>query len=456
MQTDVWLVALLAAWPLIGGWLLYDAWRDRRPGVGLLLAYFLSMSILHWFGGLIYALPWYDGADPDLVAIGFQQGTLGLAAFALGALVLGPRLVKAAPAAFPEAPRFVTHRLTPAIYCLLGVFFYVVMAPVLSGVPSIRTFVWSGWSLLVAGICLGSWQAWQRRNRPAMLGWALASLAPGVWMLVRDGFLSYGIAVLTVVTMFVARYFRPRWLLLAAGLVGAYGGLSLFVTYLRDRDEMRALLWFQEGGEFSSVSFFSDMFNRFEWFDAANEEHLFRINLRLNQNMLVGTAVKYMEGGGEDYARGETFRYALEAMVPRLIWPEKTVTAGSMGLVSRFTGITFGEDTSVGMGQVLEFYVNFGTASVVVGFLLLGMVIRFVDEACGNRLARGDWRGFVTWFVPALALLQAGGALVEVTGGAAAGLVFTMILHLLMPRLQTALPEEDPAPLAAGLGTAVP
>jgi len=455
MQTDLLLVGLLAAWPLIGAWLLHDAWRDRRPGVGLLLAYFLSMSILHWFGGLIYALPWYDGVDPELILIGFLQGTLGLAAFALGALGLGPRLVKAVPAAFPDT-RFVAHRLTPVIYCLLGIFFYVVMAPVLSGVPSIRTFVWSGWSLLVAGICLGSWQAWQTRNRLAMLGWAVASLAPGVWMLARDGFLSYGIAVLTVVTMFVARYYRPRWLLLATGLIGAYVGLSLFVTYLRDRDEMRALLWFQEGGEFSSVSFFSDMFGRFEWFDATNEEHLGRINVRLNQNMLVGAAVTYIEGGGEDYARGETFRYALEALVPRLLWPEKTVTAGSMGLVSRFTGLTFGEDTSVGMGQVLEFYVNFGTPSVLVGFLLLGMVIRFVDQAAGNRLVRGDWRGFVVWFVPALALLQAGGALVEVSGGAAAGLVFTLVLHLLMPRLQSEVPEPAPVPLASGLGTAGP
>jgi hypothetical protein len=93
---------------------------------------------------------------------------------------------------------------------------------------------------------------------------------------------------------------------------------------------------------------------------------------------------------------------------------------------------------------------------VLVGFLLLGMVIRFVDEAAGNRLVRGDWRGFVVWFVPALALLQAGGALVEVSGGAAAGLVFTLVLHLLMPRLQSEVQEPAPVPLASGLGTAGP
>jgi hypothetical protein len=275
-------------------------------------------------------------------------------------------------------------------------------------------------------------------------------------MLVRDGFLSYGIAALTVVTMFVARFFRPRWLLLLTGLLGAYVGLSLFVTYLRDRDEMRALLWFREGGELQSASFFRDMFARFEWFDPLDEAHLFRINLRLNQNLLVGTAVDFIAAGGEDFARGETFVYALEAVVPRLIWPEKAVTAGSMGLVSRFTGLTFGEDTSVGMGQVLEFYVNFGTPSVLVGFLLLGVVIRVVDEAAGNRLRRGDWRSFVCWFVPGLALLQAGGSLVELTGGAAAGLVFTLVLHLLMPRLQSEERQPGRVPLAAGLETAGP
>lgn len=456
MDTGAAFIGLLVTWLVIGVFLLRDAWKGRRAGVGLLLAYFFSMLILHWFGALLYALPWFNEQDSELVVIGFRESTLGLVAFTLGALVLGSRLVKAAPAAFPEAPCFVPHRLTPVLYSLIGIFFFLVMAPVLADVPSIRTFIWSGWSLLLAGICLGCWQAWVNRNIPALAGWAVVSLAPVVFMLVRDGFLSFGIAALTVVIMFVVRFFRPRWLVLLLGPLGVYAGLSLFVTYFRDRDEMRALLWFQEGGEFQSASFFADMFSRFEWFDPLDAVHLSRINARLNQNLLVGAAVSHLDDGGAEFARGETFVYALQAVVPRLLWSEKTVTAGSMGLVSRFTGMTFGENTTIGIGQVLEFYANFGTLSVVLGFLLLGVVIRLVDEAAGNRLLRGDWHGFVSWFVPGIAMLQAGGSLVDISGAAGAGLVFTVVLHLLMPRLQTEEPPPTRAPLAGGLGTAGP
>ena len=53
-----------------------------------------------------------------------------------------------------------------------------------------------------------------------------------------------------------------------------------------------------------------------------------------------------------------------------------TSQAGGGGtIVQDFTGIEFADGTSVGAGQVLEFYVNFGTWGVIGGFLLFGWLI---------------------------------------------------------------------------------
>ena len=76
------------------------------------------------------------------------------------------------------------------------------------------------------------------------------------------------------------------------------------------------------------------------------------------------------------------------------------MAAGSSDLVSRFTGIQFAAGTSVGIGQVMEFYVNFGTAGTVAGFLLFGVVLTILDSAAGNCLRNGDLHGFVMWFLP--------------------------------------------------------
>src|SRR5207245_8357339 len=68
-------------------------------------------------------------------------------------------------------------------------------------------------------------------------------------------------------------------------------------------------------------------------------DHVDRIDSRLNQNLLVGQAVTYLDQGLAEYAQGESVWNGVLALVPRAIWPGKPVAAGSAGLVSRFTGV---------------------------------------------------------------------------------------------------------------------
>jgi hypothetical protein len=117
------------------------------------------------------------------------------------------------------------------------------------------------------------------------------------------------------------------------------------------------------------------------------------------------------------------------AVVPRLFWPGKPVRAGSPEVVEQFTGIPFNEETSVGVGQVMEFYINFGRIGVLLGFFGMGVLLRMVDAAAARHLYRGDWAGFVTWFLPGLGFVQTGGSLIEVSGTVATCTLLVIVLN---------------------------
>jgi hypothetical protein len=170
-----------------------------------------------------------------------------------------------------------------------------------------------------------------------------------------------------------------------------------------------------------------------------------RIDERLNQNFLVGRAAENLASGSVAFARGYTLWQAALAVIPRAIWLDKPVRAGSPQLVSHYTGIHFAEGTSVGIGQVMELYINFGMIGIVIGFVCIGTLVRWVDAYAAEKLFIGDWGRFVAWFLPSISILQAGGSFVEVTGSAAASIVLVTTLRkleLLRPPTQgTDLPS---------------
>src|SRR5207249_8053409 len=69
-------------------------------------------------------------------------------------------------------------------------------------------------------------------------------------------------------------------------------------------------------------------------------------------------SMKTIEMGQEQFAHGATFYEALLAPVPRILWPGKPVAAGSGDTMSRYTRLKFDRSTSVGIGQVAEFYIR--------------------------------------------------------------------------------------------------
>ena len=269
--------------------------------------------------------------------------------------------------------------------------------------------------------------------------------------ILRQGFLGYGAAALITIFTFIAVFYRPRWRLVFMAAVVAYLGFSFYVTYMRDRGELRASVW---GGQSAveRIARLSRTLTGIEWFNPANPTHILRITGRLNQNYLVGAAVERIEGGNRDFAQGETVWHAFLSLVPRAIWPEKPVRAGSPNIVSNYTGIRFAAGTSVGIGQVMEFYINFGELGVILGFVVLGIIITMLDTWAGMRLWAGDWLQFAVWYLTGLAMIQAGGSLIEVVSSAGAALLAVLFVNKYLIRLRLG-PPRTAQPLSQGITT---
>jgi hypothetical protein len=265
------------------------------------------------------------------------------------------------------------------------------------------------------------------------MGLILTLMMPLV-TIITQGFMGFGAEAALVVFAFVGSFFERKKTLIVA-VFACYIGLSLYVTYMRDRNDIRAVVW---GGQSFEDRFdqIRETFGTFEWFDPHNSAHLERIDERMNQDLLIGTAVARLSER-HDFANGETLWGALLALVPRAFWPEKPVFAGSGDLVSRYTGRRFSNGTSVGVGQVLELYINFGTGGVVLGFLLLGALFTTVDVLTRRLLQAGNQQGFVLWFVAGMTMMRPGGSLVEFSAGTAGGLITVSIINrYLLPHLQ--------------------
>jgi hypothetical protein len=415
----VTLVLLLSVW--IGVLVLLPLVRGRRhrEGSGLLYAYLLNLWAIHWLGALVYTLPWFRRGDVDIVELGFWQTTYGVVGFALGSLVLAPMLE---PSESPMVPAGDSANQSSGVgtyYLVLGGLAYVFLSQL--RLPTLGAIVAAAQQLLVVGLCLKCWWAWQAGRSGRLAGWLGAALLLPMFTVVQVGFLSYGAVAALILYVFVGSFFRPRWKVAAVALVIAYVGLSFYVSYMRDRGDIRETVWGGRPLEERVQQVFATV-EGIEWFDPTDPRHLGAIDSRLNQNRLVGLAVDLLSRTGA-YAYGDTLVDGLLALVPRAAWPGKPVFAGSGDLVTQFTGLRVREGTSIGIGTVLELHANFGTAGVVIGFLLLGTLVTLIDAAAHRDLVVGRWEGFTFWYLVGMSFLQVGGALVEVAGTAGASVV---------------------------------
>ena len=81
------------------------------------------------------------------------------------------------------------------------------------------------------------------------------------------------------------------------------------------------------------------MFSNSHWFASTNVEDLSALYLRLNQNYFVGLAARRIQEDQVGYLYGRTIWEGVEALVPRVLWPDKPVFGGSGDIVADMTGL---------------------------------------------------------------------------------------------------------------------
>jgi hypothetical protein len=438
MQDRSELIPWVVVWMITSAYIIRNQWSRSLPSVGLPFAYILSFSMIHFFGGLIYCFPWYSTKNAYLLqsgitfattSLGFVESTYGTIAFGIGSTIVADSIVRSSPQNWlKDRPQQPDWQL-PKISLYAGILFVVVINPVLSQFSGFAAFTTSGVSLFIVGLCLSCWKAWCDRDLTTFWKYVGITCLLPVFTVITMGFMGYGAAAASAVLVFIFSFYRPRWRVLIAALLALALGLSVYVTYFRDRNDIRAQSW-GGGGLDTKVEQFIKTFQQFEIIDFFNQNHLESIDIRLNQNHLVGKSVDYLGNRkAHDYGNGESLWTALIAPIPRILWPGKPEFGGSGGIVTGYTGQNFAVGTSVGVGQVLEFYLNFGTSGVIVGFLIFGTILRIIDIVAGHKLLCGNLLGFITWFLPGLGMLQPINALSEIVGSISGSVVLMVLIN---------------------------
>jgi hypothetical protein len=441
------LLPLLITWLAVIATLAIGRQSRKMQGAGLVLAYVLNLWMIHWVAPALYLLPWYHRYPTQVVVAGLEQSTYGAIAFAFGSLVLAPFLLSAGLVPRARVSAAPDPKL-PKAYLLIGSASYALLSIGVGAIPSATSIVATGQQLTVVGLGLCCWSEWRQGSKSRLAFWVGVTLLLPLVTIVTRGFIGYGAVAALTVLIFLSQFVRARPLVLMTGLLLVYLGLSVFVTYMRDRQYIRDTVW---GGQpiQARLSQLQKTASDFEWFDYTNTEHLSLVDIRLNQSYLAGLAVNRVSESGE-YAHGQTLWEALLALIPRAVWPDKPLEAGSGNMVTQFTGLRFLEGTSVGIGHVMEFYVNFGTLGTIIGFVVMGILVTILDLTAAGRLAANDLHGFVLWYLPGISLLQVGGSLVEATVSAVASIVVAVLANKYLDRLQ----QREHRPLPARLSVA--
>ncbi len=417
-----------------------------RRSVGLVAAYLGNLWIIHWLGASAYVFDdWRRVNNPAQVARGFELCTYGVLALAFG-IEMRYRVERPVTPTPPRAAGTRDLESFTRLGMTVGFISYFVLLPVLGGVATLTAVISCGLSLFTACVALRAWSEWRAGRHRQALRWGSVLAVLPLLTVAAQGFLGYGTLNLVTALALLVREVKRRAVAIGLATLMAYGGLSFYVSYMRDRSEIRSVVW---GGRdlFDRVESIGGTFLATEPFDWTDPAHLRRLDERLNQNALVGAADEYLSAGRASHARGTTLFQALTSLIPRALWPDKPFSAGSMGIVTEYTGIRFARNTSVGVGVVLELFINFGTSGVVVGMLLIGYLLAALDRRAASRLEAQDWRGFLLVYLPSLSLLQVGGMFLEITAMAAGSYLLARAVITLHARRQVRLAAAArPAP----------
>jgi hypothetical protein len=403
-------------------WLL----RRDKVSLGLPIAYLYSLLLIHVPGAFAHIAGRDFLLNSDLVELAMRFTAFGSICFVGGVWLARRSAPRASFCSDVDHPRF-------WLFCLIGGWACIYGLSPLYEIPSVSAAVEKGGGIWMVGVMLGLRAACQHADAKRIGIWFGALMVYPVLMLLLGGFLSYGSAAIILVCSVLTVSTRSHWRVVSGIVVFGFLSLSIFVTYFQHRENIRDQVWGGRPLE-ARIDSVIDTVKDFEWFDPTNRAHLIALDKRLNQNYFVGLAARRIQDGQVDYLEGESVWEGLQALVPRAFWPEKPVYAGSPQIVSKMTGLALSRDTSFGVGNVMEFQINFGIPGVVVGFFALGWLIGTLDLKAAIAERRGEFGKVILFFLPCVALIQPNGSLVEMFSGSAAALVGAFVWNFVWTR----------------------
>ncbi len=422
MEASAEITLLAIVWPIIVMAVILHLLRNSRHSVGIVTVYLVTFTATYWLAPAMQMLPSYTPLqNPFFTRLGFVVSFIGLLCFLFGVLIVQywPRrrysfIPVTTSVAEPNNQEI--HVSVPLIYYGVGVVSYFVLVPFVGQSPTLSGIVSTSAKLLFAGAIL----ILCGRTKKSIPTWfILASVF--VWPVVtilNDGFLGFGLAasMTTFICWFqiTGKKLRLRHFVLA--IMIAYFALSITETYFVARNEIRGLVW--GGTELDArTSGVSDAFVRnFQFFGLGDAKRLSFIEGRIDLSYLTGVAIERLNSGQIEFAGGGTLAQAALMLVPRALWPNRSVAVGGNTLISQYTGIEFASGTSVATGQVMELYINFGLFGVIVGFVLLGAALAALDQRAARALREGNDFHFALYFLPALGLLLVVDTMAAVVG----------------------------------------
>jgi len=393
--------------------------RKDRVSLGLPFAYLSLLLLNHVPGAFVQLVDDQFYFHRHEVEIGIRLTAIGAVFF-----VIGVWLARASTANARMTP--VQSSSVPSLeedrpfwfFCLLGGWIFTFGLTPLRNLPSIGAVVYNGGAVWMLGVLLGLRFAVLKHDAKWIVIWAALLMVFPTLILVTAGFLSYGTTAVIVVVCALAISARSYWRVVIVIALTTYVGLSLFSSYFQARNSIRDVTW--SGGSISDrLSANTKIFTEFKFFDASDQLVLAGLDVRLNQNYFIGLSAENIDKGIVHYLYGRSVTEALLSLIPRAIWPEKTVFGGSPAIVSEMTGLELSTNTSFGVGNVMEFYINFGITGLIAGFLGLGWLLGRFDHRAALAEMRRDYGTTMLFFLPAVALIQPIGSMVELSGSAA-------------------------------------
>lgn len=405
--------------------------RASSATLGLPLAYLISLLLIHVPGAYAYAIS--EGAFVGLTNFGtsISRGIM-LTSIATLCFVVGTAIAVAKSHISTYDLQRESSRIDSkfVVFCLLSGWFLTFGVGPLRQIPTIGAAIYFGSSIWMLAAIVGLSGSVRSGDPTRFAMWIGVMMVYPLTVLLFSGFLSYGSAAVIVVGSLALIRMKSLIRSFIVVLALGYLGISVFVNYYGERTELRAVLWSSSNIE-QRLEVVSDAFSDLDLFNQTDPAHLVALTSRLNQNEFVGLAAERLENNQSEYLKGRSFRDAVLAPIPRAIWKNKPMEGGSGQIVRDMTGIQLGTRTSWGVGNVMELYINFGLWSLVPGFVLLGFTIGWLDLRAAEALQKSDPSRSLLYFLPAVALIQPNGSLVEVIGGAFAAFLAALGLRFI-------------------------